>query len=186
MIRPLMKKRTLFYLLIAMLSISACAPWKKALYSKGSMEEAIHNSIMDFTKCKLSKSDKAFSVEFQDGDPYIVTIGGMLDNTLLAYPTGRITYSPTECLVVDGKLFFWNNPQVERSSQCVEMLNDYGLIDSSYVRGEIRDPLEHPYTIHERAEDAFYYICPDNLRNYKRIITWRANHPQPKLKCNKE
>ena len=64
----------------------------KALYSKGSMEEAIHNSIMDFTKCKLSKSDKAFSVEFQDGDPYIVTIGGMLDNTLLAYPTGRITY----------------------------------------------------------------------------------------------
>lgn len=184
-----MIKRTLFYLLmVAMLPISACAPWKKALYSKGTIEEAIHNSIMDFTKCKLYKSDKAFSVEFLDGDPYIVTISGMLDNTLLAYPTGRITYSPTECLVIDGKLFFWNNPQVERSSQCVEMLDDYGLIDSSYVRGEIRHPVEHPYTIYERAEGAVYYICPDNLCNYKRVITWKATgtYPQPKLKCNKK
>ena len=185
-----MKKRTFFYLLIAMLLISACAPWKKALYSKGSMEEAIHNSIMDFTKCKLYKRDKAFSIKFLDGDPYIVTISGMLDNTLLAYPTGYIDRSPTECLVVDGKLFFWNNPQVERSSQCVEMLNDYGLIDSSYVRGEIRDPLEHPFTLYERAgaEEAAYYICPDNLRNYKRVISHIAVgwYPQPKLKCKKK
>lgn len=180
-----MKRAILFSLVFFTLQISACASWKKTLYSKGHLEEAVHNSIVDFTRCKLFKKDSIFDVCFKDGDPYIVKIGGMLDNTLLAYPTGYIDRSPTECVVVDGKLFFWNNPQVERSAQCVEMLDNYGLIDSSYVRGEIHHPLEHEYTIYERAEVATYYICPNNLRCYKRTISYLPL-PTPKLKCNKK
>ena len=49
--------------------------WKKALYSEGSMKEAIHNSIMGFTKCKNVNytNETQFSIKLLDGDPYIVT-----------------------------------------------------------------------------------------------------------------
>ena len=59
--------------------------WKKALYSEGSMKEAIHNSIMGFTKCKNVNytNETQFSIKLLDGDPYIVTSYGMLDNILL-------------------------------------------------------------------------------------------------------
>lgn len=177
-----MKKTVLLFIVLFALSMSACTSWKKTLYSEGYLEEAIQNSIKDFTGCRLFKTDSSFHVSFEDMDGkfYLVRIKGSYGRTLTAYLDGRLTFSPTECMVADGKLFYWNNPRVERSEECVELLNHYGLIDSTYLKGG--------YSVirwDETVENAKYYICPNNLRCYKRIISSIGRPEPPKLKCNK-
>lgn len=178
-----MKKMVLLFIVLFALSMSACTCWKKTLYSDGYLEEAIQNSIKDFTRCRLFKTDSSFHVSFEDMDGkfYLVRVMGSYGTTLTAYPDGDLTFSSTECLVVNGKLFYWNNPRVERSKECVELLDHYGLIDSTYLKTGGYGAI----SLDETLETAHYYICPNNLRCYKRIITSIGRPEPPKLKCNK-
>ena len=178
-----MKKTVLLFIVLFALSMSACTSWKKTLYSEGYLEEAIQNSIKDFTRCRLFKTDSSFHVSFEDmdGEFYLVRIMGSYGRTLEAYSDGRLTFSPTECMVADGKLFYWNNPRVERSEECVELLDHYGLIDSTYLKTGGYGTI----SLDETLEGADYYICPGNLRCYKRIISSFTPPGHPKLKCNK-
>lgn len=192
-----MKKRNLI-LLLAFLSITGCATWKKTLASSGGTNAAIHNAIEDFARTsKLFKDDDVFHVNIYDNDPLstyrfdnenliLVSILGDRDKKIDVKAEHRIgSYSnffPTDYIIKNGKFFYWNNPEKPITQEFIDIFSRYILIDSINMYGlvEIRG-----YSIDDSQKGVDYYFCKDDFTNYKKNTGRIAagSYEPPKLKC---
>lgn len=190
------------FLIFAILAVSSCATWRNTLSSGGGIDDAISNSISDFINTsKLFETDSIFALSItEDEDCYIISIGGAVNKI---YPNIRDTVGakndlfPTNYLIRDGRLFYWNNPEQKITQEMIDVLSQYNAIDLNWRDREYNVPLNiadgeygeniyiPPMVIDDGKKGLIYYICKNDVTNYKKIgfdTIWRR-YKQPKLKC---
>ena len=181
-------------LIIFILLICSCSPWKQLLVSKGGTNEAVKNAITDFMNtCYLRNDDSIFSISIyiDNKDILGVSIFGQDKDKLFPGSNDKIgSYSkgiPNKYMIVDGKLFYWWSDTLPHiiTREMVDVLQKYNHIDSMNVDSFVAIPASG---ISEKKKACHYYFCKNNLKNYKKIVTNRAMgwYKQPELECDKK
>ncbi len=181
-------------LIIFILLICSCSPWKQLLVSKGGTNETIENAITDFMNtCYLRKNDSVFSVRIYIDNKHTLGLGisGDGENKVFPGPNDKIgSYSktfPNKYMILYGKLFYWKSDTFSHiiTEEIVTVLQKYSHIDSMNVDSFVDIP---GFTIKEKKKGADYYFCKNNLKNYKKVVTNKAMgwYKQPKLDCDKK
>ncbi|HAW80533.1 MAG TPA: hypothetical protein DCX27_12995 [Balneola sp.] len=185
------------FLLILFLLIS-CSTWKESLVQFGSKEDAIENSILDFTHSKLFNSDSVVYVIVEDtlhsikreyeheysyrlvpDEPYnhligITIIGDHLNTYYAEEFEEEDSRVPTNYSIVDGKLFLWWDDNRELSEDVIDQLYKFNLVVSMDEAMFV--------TNHEKA--AKYYLCRNRISRYKKVVNKSAiGSDIPKLNC---
>lgn len=180
-------------LIIIILSFStSCSSWKDNLHKTGDENNAIQNVISDFTQTSyLYKQHKVFSISLQEINQTKIVIGILpTEDKFLPMPEDTIgnkrNYIPTNFFVKEGKLFYWNDSNKSLSEEIVNLLHQFNLIDSININGFIEIP-EGAMIIDERQKGVDYYLCRNNLKNYKKVTTriGYGYYPAPQLNCAK-
>ncbi|MDR1517840.1 MAG: hypothetical protein LBS52_07095 [Dysgonamonadaceae bacterium] len=89
---------------------------------------------------------------------------------------------------MEGKLFFWDDPNYGLTEEMIKVLMDYNIADL-LENSEVNHILGQEWQgIDRRTKGADYYFCKENLNNYKRVITSAAAgwYEPPKLKCEQK
>ena len=178
-------------ILVFCLTFNSCSSWKKELKKERSLNAAIHNVVMDFYNTSLLfKNHSVFSIRISELNYNKLVIQVSPDqNKFLPEPLDTIGsfrgYLPTDYLIIEEKLFYWNDSTKILSKEIVNVLNKYNRIDSTNVNGFQYIP-EGAFIIDERQKGVDYYICKNDFTNYKKVTTSRAYgyYEPPKLKCN--
>ena len=181
-------------LIIFILLICSCSPWKQLLVSKGGTNEAVENAITDFMNtCYLRNDDSIFSIRIyiDNKDILGVSIFGHDKDKLFPGSNDKIgSYSkgiPNKYMIVDGKLFYWKSDTLPHiiTREMVDVLQKYNHIDSMNVDSFVAIPR---LGISEKKKGADYYFCKNNLKNYKKVVTNKAMgwYKQPELECDKK
>lgn len=180
----------------------SCSTWKKTLSTNGNIDVAINNSIIDFINTsKLFKTDSIFVINITDQeDLYIIGIGGAVNKV---YPYIRDTIGaksdlfPTKYMVIEEKLFYWNDPDQGITQEIIDILSQYDAIDLAWRDREYNIPLNisdgeygenvyiPPMVIDDAQKGLVYYICKNDFTNYKKtgFNTILRHYKQPKLRC---
>jgi hypothetical protein len=197
-----MKIRYYIFFIIALFIMPSCSTWKKSLSTSGSIDVAINNSITDFINTsKLFKADSIFVIDITDQeDLYIIGIGGAVNKV---YPYIRDTIGakndlfPTKYMVIEEKLFYWNDPDQGITQEIIDILSQYDAIDLAWRDREYNIPLNisdgeygekvyiPPMVIDDAQKGLVYYICKNDFTNYKKtgFNTILRHYKQPKLRC---
>lgn len=183
--------RTPYFIILSCLVcafLGSCSTWRQTLVSQGTITDAVENAIEDFvrTSKKLLKEDKAFSIHSDTlkGDIVLVSILGAGDRVRLANentkPGTQDGYFPTDYKVVDGKLFYWYDPEKVITTQLLKVLKEYEHI--YYQKYEYDFP---EYSFDDAKKAAMYYFCMNDLRYYKKHVSSRSlpENKLPKMKC---
>ena len=184
-----MKILKLFILLAVFLLFGNCAvsKWKETLISKGNVNDLVNNVITDFfNTSNLSKRDSIFGVLITDNNDGIIKVGicGAVNKIYPRKENKVGTYDaifPTRYLIRDEKLFYWSDTTQIITQEIISVLEKYNQIDTLWwSSGGLPD-----YVIDDGKEGVVYYICKNNLKNYKKIgsNTIRKQYNPPKLKC---
>jgi len=190
-----MKKRNLI-LLLAFLSITGCATWKKTLASSGGANAAIHNAIEDFVRTsKLLKDHDVFQINIWENDEFShykfadnILVVGVLGNPIrkiYVLPENTIgSYSdffPTDCVVKGDKFFYWNNPEKPITQEFIDVFTKYMVLDSLFIYGHG----EYSSFTDDSQKGVDYYFCKDDFTNYKKNTGRIASgsYEPPKVKC---
>jgi hypothetical protein len=174
-------KNYLPLLVILLLSLQGCAPWKTGLINHGNYDIAIKNAVLDFSNTTtLVRQDSAFSVDFKDFDSGIigVSILGTIGK-FIVIADDKSSRLPTRYLEYNGKLFYWYDEKYTLEKDVVNKLDKYNLIDSV-------ETIAQAVFVHDDTKKGVnYYFCNNNLFNYKKIITTKALEycELPKLNC---
>lgn len=180
-------------LIIIALFIMSCSSWKNRLQEEvGDKNTGIHNVIADFShKSSLYRKNKVFSISIQEINEEKIVIGILpTEDKFLPMPEDTIgnkrNYIPTNFFVKEGKLFYWNDSNKSLSEEIVNLLHQFNLIDSININGFIEIP-EGAMIIDERQKGVDYYLCRNNLKNYKKVTTriGYGYYPAPQLNCAK-
>ena len=184
-----MKSKTLGTLL-SMVLLTGCNSWKSTLVADGDENDAIMNAITDFIHtCNLRNKDTIFVInKWIDNDTFLVIgISGTDENKL--YPQkkqdtiGGYPYRlPSRYVVIDGKLFYWEDKSIKVSKEIVNVLSEFNAIDSLNYDSLV---IFNPYVIIESKKAAHYHFCKNNIKEYKKNISKYAVewYDPPKLKC---
>ena len=168
--------------------LSGCASWKKTLSSEGCSNVAVKNVIEDFIHTsRLSRVEDIFNITIQDINHgvIIISIGGAV-NKIYPQTNNKIgtydEYFPTQFLIKDGKLFYWNDPNTAISESVLTILQEYEHINFDWEK-EYGFP---PIAIDDAKEGMVYYICKNNLINYKKTgaNTIYKRYKTPEIKCD--
>lgn len=198
----MMKIRYYIFFIITLFIIHSCSTWKKSLSTNGDIDVAINNSITDFINTsKLFNTDSVFVINIIDQeDFYIIGIGGAVNKV---YPYIRDTIGakndlfPTKYMVIEEKLFYWNDPDQGITQEIIDILSQYDAIDLAWRDREYNIPLNisdgeygenvyiPPMVIDDAQKGIVYYICKNDFTNYKKtgFNTILRHYKQPKLKC---
>jgi len=184
-----MSKLKLFIVLVIFLLFDSCvvSKWKVDLISEGNVNDAVSNVITDFLNTSsLSKKDTVFGVLITDTNDGVIKVGicGAVNKIYPRKESKVGTYDaifPTRYLIRDEKLFYWSDTTQVITQEIVSVLEKYNQIDTLWwSSGGLPD-----YVIDDGKEGIIYYICKNNLKNYKKTgsNTIRKHYNPPKLKC---
>jgi len=183
-----MRKIDIFYLCIICSLLPSCSTWKKTFKSVGNTENAIENSIIDFSHTsKLWKKNMVFSIKVTDLDEkIIVAIVAADDYDIYPRKENKIgtfdSIFPTKYVVKNNKLFYWNDSTQAITQDIISVLEKYNKIDWHWEQ-ESAFP---PYLRDDGIEGVIYYFCKNDLINYKKsgVSNIRRHYKSPILKCN--
>ena len=183
-----MKKYIFILIVVVFIPFSHCATWRETLALKGNINDAINNSIVDFTHTSnLSKTDSVFTISVIDINEETIIIGISVPSEVV-YPTNKNKVGtfdnkfPTKYIINNSKLFFWNDSTQIITQEIFDILKQYNYIDFS--RSELSYILVGG--VHnDGVKGVVYYICKNNLKNYKKIGSnaLRKHYKPPKLQC---
>lgn len=192
---------TNFISAILLVLIYGCSATSKISY-QGGINEAINNSINDFSSTLLFKRGAAFEVSFTDNYylfslvkkddgtyvwqpdksyPEIYGISILNSRTKFAYDSldiGKVSKSvPSVVIKKNDKLFYWWDDNVTLTKKTVEILSEFGLIDDS------KENLN--YSNDDSQKAMHYYFCKDDLSRYRRVNSNKAlgYYAPPNLNC---
>ncbi|WP_412464553.1 hypothetical protein [Flavobacterium mekongense] len=176
-----MKKNIIFLVFIFFLS---CKSIDSQIVSQGNIDNAIMNSIIDFKKTKLFKTGAVFSVlENNEEEFYKITIISKGKNKYLYSKQKKAKENklPSRYYETDNKLFIWWDENHEVTDKNIEILNKYDML--------VDDEGGNVWFLESSSDDskkgATYFICKNDLKNYKRVISSTSSSTLPNLKCNK-
>lgn len=181
----------------------SCVTQRNSLHETGGINEALRNSISNFSKTKFFKNNDVFVVSYSkdfiqyslikqaDGTyswlpdksyPDLYAISILDDNSKFLYDTSELgqknTSLPTSIMIKDGKLFYWWDDKVPLSKETVNILFDYKLLEQGdkYL----------DFSSDDSKKAVHFYFCKDDLANYKKVVNSKAigYYEPPKLNCN--
>ena len=166
--------------------LGSCSPWKETLVAQGDQYDAVANSVRDFLRHgRYSQHDRVFSVSIKSLPDGLLGVSIYPDsNKVLVSTEDRISFSyrgfPTRYMEQDGKLFYWDDSTSQVSPDLVAALMRHRLVDTMVLNVYIPER----YIDHAK-KSVDYYLCPTNLRRYKKVRTTRAigYYPSPTLEC---
>ena len=197
-----MKIKRIFFIVILLYTASSCAVWKKTLSPNGDVNMAVSNVITDFVNTsRLFKVDTVFAVSVTDeGDYYDIYISATINKV---YPYFDDTIGskddlfPTRYAIIEGKLFYWNDPEQVITQEIYDVLSQFNAIDLDWRDREYNIPLNiedgdprvnyrAPWIHDDGQKGAVYYVCKTNFTNYKKTgaNTIYRQYQVPKLECN--
>ena len=173
--------RNRFYLL-SILSVlvvslmSGCASWRQSLQSTGNIDVAIDNCITDFCHTsRLRKAGDIFDILYFEESPDLYKIVIMVAHDKV-YPVSdkgsdpKDPGIPNRYRICGDKLFYWSIPEDVIPDEMIGILQRYDHIDLDWRATYYDLP---PYTIDDGALVIRYYVCRDDLTNYKK---WNYRH----------
>lgn len=90
-------------------------------------------------------------------------------------------------------LWFSNNINDDEIKDVLNVLKDFGVLDSTDVKRELGllpDGFEDErvVTIDHEFKSTHYYVCKRNMEKYKKVVTNKAfdSYEPSKLKCNRQ
>ena len=97
---------------------------------------------------------------------------------------------PNRFEVRKGKLFVWKDSITPLRKDILEVMDQFGVLDSTDVKWELGLlPENHEdsrlITIDDRLKGVHYYLCKENPGKYKKVVTDIAvgYYNPPKIKC---
>jgi hypothetical protein len=146
-------------------------------------ETAIKNILLDFSKTKIYKKGKVFDLKISYLDNELIYI------SFLENEENKYLYSiskpiednilPSSYIEKDGKLFIWWDKTLKVSQDMFDILKKYNMLkddDGGWIA--ILDPI-----MDDNKKGVNYFICKNDFKIYKRIITNKGSIETPKLKC---
>lgn len=179
---------------------SGCNSWKRTLCSQGNWEDMVRNCITDFLHTSLASKDSVFYIfDFHKDSmkrKYSTLLIGSEDDKIYAFPQDTVGARgcprfPTRYLIVDNKLFIWNDPNLPITQELISVYERYNLIDREWLIEELEiDSSEltpdldlkgynilPPYKGNEDSKGAWYYIDKSDFTKYKRFIqSYKPNY----------
>lgn len=184
--------------------IIGCGSQKTILHKTGGIDEAIQNSIYEFSTTKLFKKGKVFLVSFEENfeeyeltkldngtyqwrpakkHPELFAVSICEYNPKFTFDPGEIgevnTKLPSVVLKKNDKLFYWWDNKTPLTKSTVDILFEFGLLNDDPNRlGE--------FGTDDSQKAIDYFICKGNLLNYKKKLTKVAPgyYKPPKINCN--
>ena len=185
-----------------------CATYKKQFYvGVGDIEQARMNVIVDFINTYKTpkrylqrRQGKPFNVfhfvreKTLDDNTYLLSI--LPNNESIAMriedKVGEIPrdYFPNNYIVKKDKLFLWNDGVTPLQNGVLEVLNKFGVLDSTDIKMDLAllpDDFEDTrmITIDDRLESFNYFICRNDISEFKKLVTYKSfgYYKLPKLNC---
>jgi hypothetical protein len=182
-----MKLYKLLFLLLFFLLFASCTTWRGALVSNGNLDDAINNTIADFLHTtKQKKTDTVFEITIKSIDEKIEMIIGRAENKIYPRKENKVgTYDkifPTRYTIKNGLLFYWRDTTQVITQDIISVFEEYNHIVFNW-QDEYDLP---PWVINDGYEGFVYYLCKNNLKNYKKKKTdvLGRRYRVPKLRCN--
>lgn len=172
-----------YSILICLFFNLSCSSYKEQLVSNGTYEEAIQNAIIDFSNTSLFKKGKVFKLHYRslnDDFHHIMIIEGF-ENKYLYSKEKKIEENklPSKCLELNNKLFIWWDDNYIINEEVFLKLEKYNMLkDDEGGWVSVLDPI-----IDDQKKGADYFICKNNLKIYKRVITNVGTVSVPNLRC---
>ncbi len=165
-----------------------------------SHNQAIEIAITDFLKCNLRKKYSAFSVSIYEKSKYdryevsdnLIVVSILPSETtapqyyITSVDTLGTTRLPTRHIIKDGKLFYWYDSDYGLTEETIRVFRDYNLVDLLENSGLDHIMGQEVYG-DDFAKAAQYYMCKNDLTNYKRVISsiGIGGYKPPKPRCNR-
>ena len=161
------------------MSIMSCKT-SSTISTQDPRETAIQMVIDDcLKKCVLWGTNKAELCIHQKGDVLMISVtpynecpSKFSDDWLQTDLNKKNTTSPTRYVVKNGKLFYWNDPDVPLSEDMIKILIKYKLV----FKG---NPEDYAYILYD-GKLRTYYFCLTDLSRQK--VT-RTTHFEDCLQC---
>ena len=164
------------------------------LFEKGGKNEAIQNAITDFAKNEINKKNMAYRVlEVSESDELYCFIIG---ESPQIYPIPNDTigatseYFPTHFKEINKRLYIWEDTTAVITKEIIQNLHKYKIVDSTIYKiktGELSVEDSPILKTNDSKKEAYYYICKENIKKYKKIRTNRilAVEDYPKVDCGR-
>lgn len=177
-----MKKLPL--LLLAILIYSCSAPWKAELVESGSQDDMIRNCVIDFMHSSFVKKDtfdvyEVFILPIQYV-PGVTTISIEGLDRVDIWPEDTVGSESSnfykKYIEFGGKLFVWEDDETPLNQEIFERLNKYDIPKRKFKQYLVIND--------DRVRDcAYYYICDNDFKRYKKRITDWTKRKYTGLKC---
>ena len=173
-------KLILFFLFISCIQ---CKP-VDVKYREGNINEAIINSINDFTHNhkSLIKRGNIYYIGYKSyNDYYRITIS-KTESKHLYNPNIKPNENkfPSNFYEENNILFIWFDKGKEIDKKTIQTYLKYGLL----VDNQNGTILFLDEVIDDSLEGVTYYICKNNLSNFKKIKSNQVKNSHPRLNCN--
>ncbi|MFN3756503.1 MAG: hypothetical protein ACK4RM_06080 [Flavobacterium sp.] len=151
---------------------------------KGNLNEAIINSIQNFTNNhkSLLKKHNTFYVGYEVyTDYYCIIISGS-ENKHLYNPNKKPNDNkfPSNFLEINNKLFIWYDNKKDIDENTIQTYLKYSLL--------VDNKNETIYFLDDIMDDSIigvsYYICKNDITNFKKIKSNYIKKLHPDLNCN--
>lgn len=197
-------------ILVFTLILLSCATYRKQLFAgRGDIEQARMNTIIDFAntyktpkrylKIRQGKPFNVFQIyrrkSFETTHSYLLSI--LPEDESISIRTehklGEIPRSnfPNKYVVKENKLFLWNDGETPLQKDVVEVMNKFDVLDSIDLKWELGllpSDFEDTrmITIDDRLEAFTYFICRNDISEFKKVVTWKAlgYYDQPNISCH--
>jgi hypothetical protein len=173
-------KIILFFLLIFCIQCKTI----EVQYKKGNINEAIMNSIKDFkyNHKSLIKSENVYYIGNKSyNDYYRITISNT-ESKHLYNPNIKPNENkfPSNFYEENNILFIWYDENKEIDEKTIQTYLRYGLlVDNQNETIVFLDDI-----IDDSLKGVIYYICKDDLSNFKKIKSNQLKDSHPRLNCN--
>lgn len=140
--------------------------------------------IDKFLETTQSKKSKIFSVSSKYINEEVAAVSIVPRNVKIPIYDNEISaqsHIPSKHEVRNGKLFIWNDKNVQPTEDIVKVYGEFGILLYPDSLGIIHQETK----IDETIKGVDYYFCRNNIEKYKREVTniGFGYYPYPKLKC---
>lgn len=196
--------RNIILTVLLLTILGNCSSYKTTLYKgNGGIKQARMNVITDFAhtysyiKERKGKPFTIFRVFNNEITEKFYSFGiSPYNNNYISMSIkdslGKVPVSnfPNNYVIKEEKLFLWKDSVSPLSKEILNVLQEYGVLDSTEVKkalGLLRDDSEdlRVRIVDDRLKGVDYYVCKSNINKYKKVKTNIAfgYYKPPKLKC---
>ena len=180
-------KRFIIFLLFVL--FIGCGVWKNDLKENGNKTVIIENVLLDFSNTsRYYKKDSVFSISFYDINQETIAVTILpYYNSLVLYPNDSIGQKsksfPTHFIEMDNKLFYWYDFDEILKQSTIDKLIEYNIV---YFANSNDFEIPENTCIDEKTKGTAYYICKNNFKNYKKVLSsiGVGYYEPPELNCH--